>query len=80
MFSRKSLRLLRPQALSLYRKCMRIIMKLERSHQKTWYDYIKLKFEENRGNNDETKIKKLFSEANEQLDWVQTVIARRKIS
>lgn len=64
-------------AIILYRRCMEVIQQLQPSHQKTWYDYVRLKYEENAGLKDAAVIKKTIDSAYEELDWVQSVLNRR---
>lgn len=59
--TKKELRALRPAALKLYRDCMKTIQCLEPDHQKTWYDYTRLKYEENAGLTDPKKIRTIIS-------------------
>ena len=72
----KSIRALRPQAIAFYRKCIRIVYKLVPAHQRTWYDYLRLKYDESKGEVDANKIKKMLKEAEEELEWVKTIIER----
>jgi predicted RNA-binding protein with EMAP domain len=64
-------------ALTLYRKCMRVIQQLQPNHQKLWYDYVRLKYDENSSLKDKQKIDKVIAAAYEELSWVQTVLDRK---
>lgn len=66
------------QSIHLYRKCMRIIKELIPSHQKIWYDYTRLKYEENAYVTDPIKLKKLIEAGNEELAWMESVLERKK--
>jgi hypothetical protein len=63
-------------SVNLYRQCMRVIKQLEPNHQKIWYDYTRLKFEEQEKCNGK-QVKKLVSDALEELEWVKSVLARK---
>lgn len=66
-----------PQVVSFYRKSLRVISKLESGHQKIWYDYLRLKLEENVSLRDDKKLKKLLAAAHEEVDWVASVLERK---
>lgn len=68
----------RPEVIGLYRNCLRIIQQLEEKHQKTWYDYLRLKYEENANVKDEKRIVFLLKQAREEIDWVQSILDRKK--
>lgn len=61
--------------IGLYRECMRVIGKLQPDHQKLWYDYTRLKFQENAQCN-AAEVRKLVSNAHEELEWVKSVLQR----
>lgn len=63
--------------IQLYRNILRVIKRLQPSHQKLWYDYTKLKFEENAVKRPE-EVKKIVSAAYEELEWVQSVLSRKE--
>jgi len=65
----------RKRSLKFYRDSLRVIRQLESSHQKTWYDYLRLKFYENRDIHDSLKLKRILVESEEELAWVQHVIS-----
>lgn len=65
------------ESIALYRRCMKIIMRLQPNHQKIWYDYTRLKFEENAQVTDKAKIKKLIADAEEEINWVKSVLDRK---
>lgn len=65
-------------SIHLYRRCMKVIQQLIPSQQKLWYDYTRLKFEENAEITDPVKIKRLIKEGNEELAWMETVLERKK--
>ena len=65
-------------ALHLYRRCMRIIQQLEPSFQKTYYDYVRLKYEENNHLTNKHEIQKVVQQAYEEMEWLQTVLDRKK--
>jgi hypothetical protein len=65
-------------SIHLYRRCLRIIKQLIPSHQKLWYDYTRLKYQENASVTDPIKIKKLIEQGKEELSWMETVIQRTK--
>lgn len=62
----------------LYRRCMKVIQQLQPNHQKIWYDYVRLKYDENANVTDKEKIKTLIRNGFEELDWVESVLARKK--
>lgn len=66
------------EALWLYRSCIKVIQQLQPNHQKIWYDYVRLKYEESANVTDKEKIKKLIRGGFEELDWVQSVLTRKK--
>ena len=66
------------EAISLYRSCVRILKYLEPTHRKTWYDYTRLKYDENKLVTDEKKISRIISDAKEQLCWMASIIERKK--
>lgn len=61
----------------LYRKCIRIIQKLIPTHQKIWYDYVRLKYGENTNVTNPEQIKKLVKSGYEELEWIETVLTRK---
>ncbi len=78
MVSRRPNRAIRASVLSIYRRLIRLIMKFpEQKHQKIWYDYTRLKFQEQE-QADVKSIPKLVDGADEQIDWVQSIISRKK--
>jgi hypothetical protein len=52
-------------------------MRLEPHHKKIWYDYTRLKFEENEAVSDVKIIKSLINNADEEIEWVQSILARK---
>ena len=68
----------RPQVLLFYRNCLRVIKQLQPAHQKIWYDYTRLKFAENEGLKDEKVLEKRLKDGNEELEWVVSVLKRKK--
>lgn len=66
----------RAQVTNLYRNIMRVIKQLEPAHQRLWYDYTRLKFDENASKSNQ-EVRKLVKDAYEELDWVKSVIARK---
>jgi hypothetical protein len=64
-------------AIALYRRCMRVVQQLQPHHQKTWYDYVRLKYSENSSLTDDRAIKKKISSAYEELEWLQSVLDRQ---
>lgn len=67
----------RPLALSFYRRALRVIRQLEGEHQEVYYVYLKMKYKENANLRDSKKIKTMLRDAEEELDWLVTVIKRR---
>lgn len=67
----------RSQSLSLYRKCIRILKDLDSRHRKVWYDYTRLKYEENKHISDPERIKSIITEATEQINWTKSIILRK---
>ena len=65
-------------AIGLYRKCMRTIGKLQEAHRNIWYDYVRLKYQEYANVRNTKEISKLISEGNDELQWVNSVIDRKK--
>lgn len=65
-------------SIHLYRKCMKVVQQLIPSHQKIWYDYTRLKFEENANVSDPKKLAKLIEAGNEELTWMESVLERKK--
>ena len=63
--------------INLFRQCLRMIKNLEPDHQKIWYDYTKLKYQENRKLSDEKKITRVIQDASEQLEWMKSIIDRK---
>jgi len=61
-----------------YRKALKVIFRLEANHQRIWYDYLKLKLEENANVRDDKKIKRLLAAGHEELEWVESVLERKK--
>ena len=68
---------LRAKVISLYRQCLRVIKVLEPDHRKIWYDYTKLKYEDNKTLSDERKILREIKEAEEQIEWTKSVLHRK---
>ena len=67
----------RPLVIAFYRRAVRVINSLPRyDQQKLWYDYLRLKLEENENLRDEVKIKHLLATAHEELDWVVSIRER----
>ena len=66
------------QSIHLYRKCMRVIKQLIPTHQKIWYDYTRLKFGENEKVTDPVKLNKLIKSGHEELEWMESVLDRKK--
>lgn len=62
---------------ALYRRILRAIRDLEPEHQKTYYDYTRLKMTENEAVKGKTEIRKLIADANEELAWVESVLKRK---
>lgn len=62
---------------ALYRRILRAIRNLEPEHQKTYYDYTRLKIMENEHVKGKTEIRKLIEDANEELAWVESVLRRK---
>ena len=71
--SGKELRQLRPNVLSLYRKCLKIMRDLPRQQQ-VYYDYTRLKFKENASLKDGKKIRALISASEEEIAWVRNIL------
>lgn len=69
---------LRTNVINLYRQCLKVIKVLEPNHQKIWYDYTKLKYEENKMLSEEKKIARVIQEAEEQIEWMKSIIDRKK--
>ncbi len=57
---------------------MKVVQQLIPSHQKIWYDYTRLKFEENANVSDPKKLAKLIEAGNEELTWMESVLERKK--
>jgi NurA-like 5'-3' nuclease len=57
---------------------MKVIHQLIPSHQKLWYDYVRLKYEENKSVTDPLKLKKLIEQGKEELTWMESVLDRTK--
>jgi len=72
-----SLAKVRPLALSFYRKALRVVQQLEGEHKVVYYTYLRMKYKENARIRDTKKIKLIITEANEELDWLVTVIKRK---
>ena len=89
---------IRAESIHLYRLCMRVIKKLDHSHQKICkfsydfitdflltndytqgYDYTRLKYEEYRDQKDPIKLKAAIKDAHEQIEWLQSVLARKGV-
>ena len=68
----------KPHVLLFYRNCLRVIQQLKPTHQKIWYDYARLKFAENEDVKDEKVVDKLLKDGNEELEWVISVLKRKK--
>jgi hypothetical protein len=64
-------------SIHLYRQCMRIIKQLIPTHQKIWYDYTRLKFQENADCRDPVKLQKLIKDAKEELEWTESLVKRK---
>mmetsp|Transcript_21264 Transcript_21264/g.30457 ORF Transcript_21264/g.30457 Transcript_21264/m.30457 type:complete len:85 (-) Transcript_21264:85-339(-) len=65
-------------AISVYRSCIRLLKYLEPMHRKTWYDYTRLKYDENKLVTDEKKISRILTDAKEQVCWMSSIIERKK--
>lgn len=65
-------------ALHFYRRCMRVIQQLQPNFQKTYYDYVRLKYEENAKLTNKQEIQRVISSSTEELEWLQTVLDRKK--
>jgi NurA-like 5'-3' nuclease len=65
-------------SLHLYRRCVKVINQLIPSHQKLWYDYVRLKYEENKNVTDPVKLKRLIEQGKEELTWMESVLERTK--
>lgn len=70
---------LRGEVVGFYRKALRVINRLEGGHQKIWYDYLRLKLEENVSIRDDKRVKKLLVAAHEEVDWVASVLERKDL-
>jgi NurA-like 5'-3' nuclease len=57
---------------------MKVINQLIPSHQKLWYDYVRLKYEENENVTDPVKLKRLIEQGKEELTWMESVLERTK--
>jgi len=67
----------KPLVIAFYRRAVRVINSLPAyDQQRIWYDYLKLKLEENATLRDETKIRHLLATAHEELDWVISIRER----
>lgn len=69
----KELRQLRPNVLSLYRICLKLIRDLPRQKE-VYYDYTRLKFRENSSLKDSKKIRALLSASKEEIAWVRKIL------
>lgn len=58
---------------------MRVILKLESNHQKLWYDYLRLKFQECESLTDKRRIREKLDEGNESLSWLESVLRRKNV-
>ena len=57
-----------------YRRALRVIGDFERDGDRaTYYDYLRLKVRGNARLTDDKVIKRMLSEANEELDWVKRI-------
>ena len=74
----KKLNAVRPKVISFYRKALRVIQELEPNHQMIWYDYLRLKYEENATLDNEKKILGLIADGEESLAWTRTILDRKK--
>lgn len=63
--------------LALFRRCLRLTKRLEYDHQLTWYQYTKLKFEENRSVGDPKKIRLLIDQADDEIKFVEKILASK---
>lgn len=73
----KSIQVIKPRVLALYRNSLRVIHQLEIDHQKLWYDYVRLKYKENESCLDTNRIRTLLSSGEEELQWLQSVLDRK---
>ena len=69
----KEFRQLRPNVLSLYRTCLKLIRDLPRQKE-VYYDYTRLKFKENSSLKDGKKIRALISASKEEIAWVRKIL------
>ena len=67
----------RKEVLKFYRDCLNVVLRLENEHKKTYYDYIKLKFAENRKTTDIKRVQQLLSEGQEELEWIKKLLLIR---
>ena len=67
----------KPLVIDFYRRAVRLTLQLEANHKKIWYDYLRLKLEENAQLNDEKRIKLLLSEGEESLQWMLSILKRK---
>lgn len=65
-------------SLALYRSCLRAIKQLEPQFQKTYYDYVRLKYDELKDEKNRDIIKRAIEDGREQLDWLNTIFERKK--
>jgi hypothetical protein len=69
----KELRQLRPKVLSLYRTILKLIRDLPKQKE-VYYDYTRLKFQENSNVKDGKKIRFLISSSEEEIAWVRGIL------
>jgi hypothetical protein len=65
------------KSLALYRKCLRAIDTLIPSHQKLWYDYLRITFDANKDIRDPNVIESKIRDAHEQIEWVNSIVIRK---
>lgn len=65
------------RALGFYRRAIKVIKQLEYNHQQLWYDYLRLKFEENATIRDPKRIKQVLEEGEESLEWTLSILKRK---
>lgn len=65
---------------ALYRRILRVIKELEPEHQKTYYDYTRIKMQQNANVKDSREIMKLITAAEEELQWVESVLKRKDVA
>jgi hypothetical protein len=59
----------------IYRRALRVIGRFDRgTDRSTYYDYLRIKVRGNAHLSDDKVIKRLLSEANEELGWVENIL------